>query len=162
MDYLTSLNFPAHVAELMKKHHVPGLAIAVVHGDRTFSAGYGLSSIDPPKPCMPETVFDIAPSSKSLTAASVALLVHDHEKYPEAQWDAAMSSLLPDEFMITTIDIPIVLLLKICSVMGLVCPTKLFLCFLCLGYCTRAICLALIASRQQNLSPSSLLIVSKA
>ncbi len=99
MDYLQSLEFPSHVQELMKKHHVPGLAVAVIQGDRTFSAGYGLASLDPPKPCTADTLFDIASSSKSMTAASVGLLVRDNDRYPDVQYEATMSSLLPGDFV---------------------------------------------------------------
>ncbi|KAI0427836.1 beta-lactamase family protein [Xylaria sp. FL1042] len=101
MDYLHSPNFPSHVEELMKKHHVPGLAVAVIEGDRTFSAGYGLQSLDPPKPCTADTLFDIASSSKSMTAASVGLLVRDNDKYPEVQYEATMSSLLGEDFVMS-------------------------------------------------------------
>ncbi len=99
MDYLQSLEFPSHVQELMEKHHVPGLAVAVIQGDRTFSAGYGLASLDPPKPCTADTLFDIASSSKSMTAASVGLLVRDNDRYPDVQYEATMSSLLPGDFV---------------------------------------------------------------
>lgn len=85
----------------MQKHRVPGLAVAVIQGERTFSAGYGLASLDPPKPCTADTLFDIASSSKSLTAASVGLLVRDDEKYPEVQYDAIMSKLLPEDFVLS-------------------------------------------------------------
>lgn len=83
----------------MVEHHVPGLAIAILQNETTASAGYGKSSLHPSKPCTADTLFDIASASKSLTAASVALLVND-EKYPEVQWEATMSSLLPGEFEI--------------------------------------------------------------
>ncbi|KAI1128189.1 beta-lactamase family protein [Nemania abortiva] len=99
MDYLHSPEFSPRVEELMKKYHVPGLAVAIIEGDRTFSAGCGLASIDPPKPCTADTIFDIASSSKSMTAASVALLVRDNDKYPDVQYDAIMSKLLPGDFV---------------------------------------------------------------
>ncbi|KAI1751249.1 beta-lactamase family protein [Xylaria castorea] len=101
MDFLHSPDFPSHVEELMKKYHVPGLAIAVVEGERTFSVGYGFASLDPPKPCTGDTLFDIASSSKSLTAASVGLLVRDDDKHPDVQYDAIMSKLLPEDFVLS-------------------------------------------------------------
>ncbi|KAI1165385.1 beta-lactamase family protein [Nemania serpens] len=99
MDYLHSPNFPSRVEELIKKHHVPGLAVAILEGERTFSAGYGFASLDPPKPCTGDTLFDIASSSKSMTAASVGLLVRDNDKYPDVQYDAILSSILPGDFV---------------------------------------------------------------
>ncbi|KAK8079300.1 hypothetical protein PG994_003107 [Apiospora phragmitis] len=83
----------------MRSHHVPGLSLAIVHKGKTASAGWGKASLDPPKPCTPDTLFDIASCSKSLAAASVALLIDDDENYPEVQWDAIMSELLPDDFV---------------------------------------------------------------
>lgn len=85
----------------MNQHHVPGLAIAIVENDQTASAGYGKASVDPPMPCTADTLFDIASSSKSLTAASVALLIDDDENHPEVQYDAIMSQLLPDDFVMS-------------------------------------------------------------
>ena len=88
----------------MDKWHVPGLAVAVVQNEETVSRGFGKASLNPPKPCTSETLFDIASSSKSLTAASVALLIADDEKYPHVQWDATMSSLLPEDFVMSEED----------------------------------------------------------
>lgn len=84
----------------MKKHRVPGLSIALLQDDQVQSTGYGLASINPPKPCTGDTLFDIASASKSLTAASVGLLVADNENYPEVQYDALMSELLPGDFVL--------------------------------------------------------------
>ncbi|KAI0401165.1 beta-lactamase family protein [Xylaria palmicola] len=101
MDYLHSPKFSSRVEELMRERHVPGLAVAVIEGERTFSAGYGLASLDPPKPCTADTLFDIASSSKSMTAASVGLLIRDNDKYPDVQYEAVMSKLLPGDFVMS-------------------------------------------------------------
>lgn len=85
----------------MKEHHVPGLAIAVVQNETVASAGFGHASLTPPNPCTPDTLFDIASASKSLTAASVGLLVSDDQKYPDVKYDAMMSTLLPDDFVMS-------------------------------------------------------------
>ena len=83
----------------MNQHHVPGLTIAVVQNDQIASAGYGKACLEPPLPCTADTLFDIASSAKSLTAASVGLLVDDNKDYPEVRYDARVSSLLPDDFV---------------------------------------------------------------
>jgi CubicO group peptidase (beta-lactamase class C family) len=62
---------------------------------------YGKASLYPPTPCTADTLFDIASCSKSLTAASLGLLVNDDQEYPEVQFEATMSSLLPDDFVIS-------------------------------------------------------------
>ncbi|EAW09100.1 beta-lactamase family protein [Aspergillus clavatus NRRL 1] len=102
MNTFHSPNFSSRVQELMQQHHVPGISIALIHDDKVASAGYGHASLDPPTACTADTLFDIASSSKSLTAASVALLIDDGERYPEVQWDALMSSLLPDDFVMSS------------------------------------------------------------
>lgn len=100
MELFSSASFFAHVNTLVKKHHVPGLAIAVTHNDHVASTGYGSSSLDPETPCTADTLFDVGSSAKSLTAASIALLVDD-DKYPEIQYEAVMSKLLPDDFVMS-------------------------------------------------------------
>lgn len=101
MEFFHSDYFSAYVEELMKQHHVPGLAIAIVLNKHIASAGYGKASLEPlkpPKPCTADTLFDIASCSKSLTAASVGLLVED-ENHKEVQYEATMASLLPNDFV---------------------------------------------------------------
>ncbi|KAL1845512.1 hypothetical protein Plec18167_008566 [Paecilomyces lecythidis] len=101
MDFFYSPKFSSRVEELMKQYHVPGLAIAIVQNETIASAGYGKASLDPSKPCTPDTLFDTASVGKSLTGASVGLLVNDNERYPEVQYEATMSSLLPDDFVMS-------------------------------------------------------------
>jgi len=45
------------------------------------------------------TLFDLASTSKCTTAGAVALLVDD-ENYPDVQWDAPVSKLLPEDFIL--------------------------------------------------------------
>lgn len=99
MDIFHSPKFHSHVEELMNEHHVPGLSIAIVQNETIASVGYGKASLDPAKPCTADTLFDIASASKSLTAGAVGLLIGDNEKYPEVQYEAVMSSLLPGDFV---------------------------------------------------------------
>jgi len=98
-DVLHSARFSSLVEQLMVQHHVPGLAIAIVQNQHVSSSGYGHACLTRLMPCTPDTLFDIASSSKSLTAAAVGLLVTDNDNYPEVQWNATMSSLLPDDFV---------------------------------------------------------------
>jgi CubicO group peptidase (beta-lactamase class C family) len=99
MEYFRSESFSSFVEELMAYYHVPGLAIAIVQDHDTASSGYGMASFDPPRLCTADTLFDIASCAKSMTAASVALLVDNNEEHPEVQYDAIMSSLLPGDFV---------------------------------------------------------------
>ncbi len=104
MDLISSPNFENHIRVVLNALHTPGVAIAILQDGKMESKGFGLAAIDPPKPVTPDTLFDIASSSKSLTAASVALLVADNEKYPQVQWDAKMSTILPDDFVMSKDD----------------------------------------------------------
>ncbi|KAI8961279.1 beta-lactamase family protein [Daldinia sp. FL1419] len=99
MDAFRSESFSSYVKEMMEKHHVPGFSIAIVHNGETASAGYGYADVESSKPCTADTLFDIASSSKSFTAAAAALLVDDDKKYPEVQYEAIMSRLLPGDFV---------------------------------------------------------------
>ncbi|OAA35903.1 beta-lactamase family protein [Metarhizium rileyi] len=98
MDLFNSPDFSSHVEDLIRKLYVPGLAIAIVHKDITASKAFGVASFDPPKPMTTDTLFDTASASKSLTAAAVALLVHDDE-YPDIKYEAEMANLLPGDFV---------------------------------------------------------------
>ncbi len=60
--------FRSHVKDLLEKNHVPGIAIALVKNDKIASTGFGKASLKPPKECTPDTLFNIASASKSLTA----------------------------------------------------------------------------------------------
>jgi CubicO group peptidase (beta-lactamase class C family) len=86
---------------VLQQFHTPGLAIAVVQNDKIASNGFGLATLNPPTNVTADTLFDIASSSKSLTAASVGLLVVDDVKHPNLHWDTPMSSLLPEDFVMS-------------------------------------------------------------
>lgn len=85
----------------MLEHHVPGLAAAIVHDQHVTSAAYGKGCLADATPCTTETLFDIGSCAKSFTAAAVGMLVNDNDAHLEVQWDATMSSLLPDDFVMS-------------------------------------------------------------
>jgi CubicO group peptidase (beta-lactamase class C family) len=101
MDLINSPTFAHHVNELLQQLHTPGLAIAVIQNDKIASNGFGLATLNPPTNVTADTLFDIASSSKSLTAASVGLLVFNGVKHPDLHWDTPMSSLLPEDFVMS-------------------------------------------------------------
>ncbi|KAJ4158540.1 uncharacterized protein LMH87_009062 [Akanthomyces muscarius] len=106
MDYFLSDAFQARAEALIAKYRVPGLAIAITHRERVESRAFGFARLDdgdhPPVPCTPDTLFDIASASKSMTAASVALLVEDDDKHPDVKYDAVVAKLLPGDFVMPT------------------------------------------------------------
>lgn len=100
MEFFKSDEFGRRVRELADKHHIPGFAAAIVQDDTIASAGFGKASINPPRDCTAETLFDAASTSKSFTAASAALLIDESEKYRNIKWDTPVSTLLPDDFVL--------------------------------------------------------------
>lgn len=97
MNLFRSAAYQTHIESLMKQWNTPGLAVALVQDQEIVSQGFGKATLNPPKLCTSDTVFEIASSSKSLTASAVAILVRD-DSHKEVQWDAKMSDLLPDDF----------------------------------------------------------------
>ena len=102
MDLLNTSTFCQHVEALMETYHLPGLSISICQKDTITSAAFGVSSRKSQKATTADTLFDIASSSKSLTAASVALLVEDNENFPEVQWKTPLQELLPEDFVMPT------------------------------------------------------------
>lgn len=100
ISFFTSEHFKNRVNSLLAEWHAPGLSIAIVSNEKVSSQGFGLASLDPETPCTPDTIFDIASSSKSLTAAAVGFLVEDDEMYQAVKWDAKMHDLLPEDFVL--------------------------------------------------------------
>lgn len=67
---------PQIIADIMKRSHVPGMAVAVVSGGKTvFAKGYGKREIGKNADVNAETVFQIASISKSLSATVAAIEV---------------------------------------------------------------------------------------
>ncbi|KAI8629828.1 beta-lactamase family protein [Xylariaceae sp. FL1651] len=104
MEYFHSDKFASLVRSLMEEHRVPGLAIGIVQGDETATAGYGVTCVETSEPVTGDTLFDVASCAKSLTAAAVGLLVEDNDRYPEVQYHATMSSLIPEDFVMSSVE----------------------------------------------------------
>ncbi|KAM3465685.1 hypothetical protein NHJ6243_001357 [Beauveria neobassiana] len=101
MDLFQSAKFDIQVSDLMDQLHVPGLSIALVHNNSTASKAFGVISVASAEPCTADSLFDIASSSKILTAISVALLVEDdHQQHPSITFDTPVSRILPDDFVL--------------------------------------------------------------
>ena len=84
---------PDVVAEIMKRSHVPGMAVAVVIDGKTVLArGYGVRELGKKEPVDAQTVFEIASLSKSLTATVAAIEVTKGT----IAWDDPVVRYLPD------------------------------------------------------------------
>lgn len=65
-----------YAAAAARDWHVPGLAIAVVHGDTVVLAkGYGVRRVGRPEPVDAHTLFAIGSTTKAMTAAIMGMLV---------------------------------------------------------------------------------------
>ena len=83
----------AFITETMAKTKVPGLAVAVVYGDKTvFARGYGVRKVGAPEKVDADTVFEIASVSKPIASTIVASLVGTGD----VSWDDRISKLDPE------------------------------------------------------------------
>ncbi|MFZ3147549.1 MAG: serine hydrolase [Methanothrix sp.] len=85
-------DFENYTAKAMKEWHVPGLAVAVVKGDRVvYMRGFGNRSQDGPGPVTPNTIFQVGSTSKAFTSALVAMQVDEGK----LQWTDRVVDHLP-------------------------------------------------------------------
>ena len=83
----------AFIAETMARTKVPGLAVAVVYGDKTvFAQGYGVRKVGDAAKVDADTVFEIASVSKPIASTIVASLVGTGD----VGWDDRIAKLDPD------------------------------------------------------------------
>lgn len=92
-------NFDELMASMMDEYKIPGASVAVIECEQIFVKGYGVTEPGG-NVVIEDTVFDCASMSKSFTAAAVALLVDDDEKYPDFNWDTPVSHILRDDFVL--------------------------------------------------------------
>jgi CubicO group peptidase (beta-lactamase class C family) len=80
------------IADEMQRWAIPGLAVAVVRGDRVeFSKGYGLRQIDRAERVDEHTTFGIGSVTKSFTATGAAMLVDEGK----LAWEALAIDYMP-------------------------------------------------------------------
>ncbi|HUT43547.1 MAG TPA: serine hydrolase domain-containing protein, partial [Desulfobacterales bacterium] len=73
-----------YVKKTMKQWQVPGLAVALVKGDKVvYMKGYGVREIGKQQRVDENTVFPIGSASKAFTSTSIGLLVQDGKLF----WD---------------------------------------------------------------------------
>lgn len=99
---------PKLVKTVMANTGIPGVAVAVVHDGKTvYAQGFGVRKVGNPAPVTPDTVFQIASVSKSITGTVVARVVSQHmqanatasDKPPACQdvlWSTPVDCYLPD------------------------------------------------------------------
>ncbi|RMJ10546.1 hypothetical protein CDV36_009820 [Fusarium kuroshium] len=62
--------FEQYVRDKMARWHAPGLAMAILDGNKTWTRGFGYASLDR-EPVTPSTLFYCGSMTKSFTAAAV-------------------------------------------------------------------------------------------
>ncbi len=86
-------NFDAYAEKARQDWGVPGMTIAIVKGDEVFLAkGYGVKTAGGSDPVTPETVFQLASTSKAFTSTMVGMEVDRGA----LKWDDNVTKYLPD------------------------------------------------------------------
>ena len=88
-----------------KQWHIPGIAIAVVHGSDTWTKGYGLAQQDPPKPVEPSTLFYVASTTKAQLCAAWEIYIRSeaNQSKPESEritWSTPLATIIRDDFVL--------------------------------------------------------------
>ncbi|MCJ1359335.1 MAG: hypothetical protein MMC33_009336 [Icmadophila ericetorum] len=92
--------FNTFVVDSLNYLHVPGISIAVISGNETFTKGYGIASL-PNKNATPYTLYNTASTTKSFTAAAMSLLIDDSANSSNPlKWTTRVSSLIRDDFVL--------------------------------------------------------------
>ncbi|KUI69533.1 Penicillin-binding protein 4 [Cytospora mali] len=100
--------FGKHADELLKKWHVPGMAIGVVDGDNIWTEGYGIATY-PSTPVTPSTLFYCASTSKAFTAATLSMMIASGNYTLPARpgtsqrldWNTPVHDIIPEDFVLT-------------------------------------------------------------
>lgn len=87
---ISSLNSRAN--KLLRETGVPGMAIAVVHGNKViFAKGFGVRKVGTNSPVDADTVFQLASMSKSLASTVAAAVVSEGQ----VKWDDPIAKYIP-------------------------------------------------------------------
>ena len=98
---LASTGFDEYVSEVLEELRTPGMSIAVVHRDKTYSKGFGYSHLASQEPVTPRTLFFAGSTTKSFTAAVASKLVNPNEsQYSHVNWSTRLADLIRDDFVL--------------------------------------------------------------
>src|SRR5579875_2380348 len=91
-DDLNPRAVDALIEHALKRWHVPGVAVAIVRGDKViYLKGHGIRSVEKGAPVTPDTLFPIASCTKSFTTAAMALLIDEGKM----RWDDPPQKYVP-------------------------------------------------------------------
>jgi CubicO group peptidase (beta-lactamase class C family) len=80
------------IKRLMKKLHIPGVAVGIRHGDETFTKGFGVTNVDHPVPVDETTLFQIGSITKTFVGTLAMRLV----EMGKLELDVPIRTYLPD------------------------------------------------------------------
>jgi CubicO group peptidase (beta-lactamase class C family) len=63
------------IQDAMVRHHIPGVAVGLLHGEREYTAGFGVTNVLHPLPVDADTLFQIGSITKTFTATLAMQLV---------------------------------------------------------------------------------------
>ena len=90
----------------MRKHHVPGISVAVIQGDKVESAGYGFARL-PDIPATADTLYCTGSTTKAFIAALMGILIHDQSTggrsnhKSKLDWSTPIADILGEDFVTT-------------------------------------------------------------
>ncbi|KAK5123404.1 hypothetical protein LTR85_002836 [Meristemomyces frigidus] len=100
-DPFAASEFDAFINATLDEFLTPGLAVAVVHGNDTFSSTYGYANIQSHDPITSHTLFQAASTTKSFTAAAMSKLVYNNEsRHAGISWTTKLADLIRDDFVL--------------------------------------------------------------
>ncbi|WP_308367454.1 MULTISPECIES: serine hydrolase [unclassified Microbulbifer] len=80
------------IERIMMEEKVPGMAVGIwQEGKPQFLRGFGITSVDRPRPVDEHTLFKLASTTKAFTTAALALLVEEGK----LKWDSRVVDFLP-------------------------------------------------------------------
>ncbi|KAK4945659.1 hypothetical protein LTR10_015278 [Elasticomyces elasticus] len=94
MDLIHSDAFTQRVQALQKEWHVPSVSVATFDQHDITAKAFGLASLEPSTAATTETLYDIASTTKSITAACIGHLVGDGP----FTWTTPVASILGDDW----------------------------------------------------------------
>jgi CubicO group peptidase (beta-lactamase class C family) len=79
------------VQAAMERYGVPGVSVGIAYGDKEYTAGYGVTSLENPLPVTADTLFQIGSTTKTITATIIMRLV----EMGKMELDAPVRQYLP-------------------------------------------------------------------
>ncbi|KAJ3495465.1 hypothetical protein NLG97_g3378 [Lecanicillium saksenae] len=95
-------DFGSFVQSTLDEFKVPGISVAVVDGEKTFSKGFGYATL-PDVEATPETLWLGASTTKAFVGATLSQFIQN-KTYPDLLkkgWATPIADVIPDDFVLT-------------------------------------------------------------